>query len=75
MDKLAAEGVILDNCYVQLICCSPTRSALLSGRYPIHTGMQHSIIQTEEPFGLPLNLKILPQALKKAASRKCHPDA
>lgn len=38
MDKLAAEGVILDNYYVQPIC-SPTRSALLSGRYPIHTGV------------------------------------
>ena len=38
MDKLASEGVILDNYYVQPIC-SPTRSALLSGRYPIHTGM------------------------------------
>ena len=38
MDKMAAEGVILDNYYVQPIC-SPTRSALLSGRYPIHTGL------------------------------------
>lgn len=38
MDKLASEGVILDNYYVQPIC-SPTRSALLSGRYPIHTGL------------------------------------
>ena len=38
MDKLAAEGVILDNYYV-LPICSPTRSALLSGRYPIHTGV------------------------------------
>ena len=38
MDTLAAEGVILDNYYVQT-CCTPTRSALLSGRYPIHTGL------------------------------------
>ena len=38
IDRLAAEGVILDNYYVQPIC-SPTRSALLSGRYPIHTGL------------------------------------
>ena len=38
MDKLASAGVILDNYYVQP-CCTPTRSALLSGRYPIHTGM------------------------------------
>ena len=37
MDELASEGVILDNYYVQPIC-SPTRSALLSGMYPIHTG-------------------------------------
>ena len=37
IDSLATEGVILDNYYVQPIC-SPTRSALLSGRYPIHTG-------------------------------------
>ena len=38
MDKLASGGVILDNYYVQPLC-SPTRSALLTGRYPIHTGL------------------------------------
>ena len=37
MDKLASEGVILENYYVQPIC-SPTRGALLSGMYPIHLG-------------------------------------
>jgi len=37
VDKLASEGVILDSYYVQPIC-SPTRGALLSGRYPIHLG-------------------------------------
>ena len=37
IDKLAAEGVVLDNYYV-LPICTPTRSALMSGRYPIHTG-------------------------------------
>ena len=41
MDKLASEGVILDNYYVQPIC-SPTRGALLSGMYPIHTGKNAS---------------------------------
>ncbi|KAL9958332.1 hypothetical protein ACROYT_G035336 [Oculina patagonica] len=65
MDKLAAEGVILDNCYVQPIC-TPTRSALLSGRYPIHTGLQHHNIETDKPYGLPLNITTLPQALKNA---------
>ena len=37
IDHLASEGVILDNYYVQPIC-TPTRAALLSGMYPIHTG-------------------------------------
>lgn len=37
VDKLAREGVVLESYYVQPIC-SPTRGALLSGRYPIHIG-------------------------------------
>ena len=37
LDHLASEGVILDNYYVQPIC-TPTRAALLSRMYPIHTG-------------------------------------
>ena len=38
VDKLASEGVILDNYYVQPYC-TPTRGSLMTGRYPIHTGM------------------------------------
>ena len=37
IDMLASEGVVLDNYYV-LPLCTPTRSALMTGRYPIHTG-------------------------------------
>ena len=37
LDHLASEGVILDNYYVQP-SCTPTRAALLTGLYPIHTG-------------------------------------
>ena len=41
IDKLAKDGVILDNYYVQPVC-TPTRGALMTGRYPIHTGMESS---------------------------------
>jgi arylsulfatase A-like enzyme len=33
MDRLVAEGVELDRHYVQPVC-TPTRTALMSGRYP-----------------------------------------
>ena len=41
IDKLAKDGVILDNYYVQPVC-TPTRGALMTGRYPIHTGKEGS---------------------------------
>ena len=37
IDSLAKNGVILDNFYVQPVC-TPARGALMTGRYPIHTG-------------------------------------
>ena len=37
IDMLANNGVILDNYYV-LPLCTPSRSAIMTGRYPIHTG-------------------------------------
>ena len=37
IDDLANSGVILNNYYV-LPVCSPSRSAIMTGRYPIHTG-------------------------------------
>lgn len=63
IDKLAKEGAILKSFYVQPVC-SPTRSALLTGRYATHTGV-YTIVRPNAPWGLPLSERLLPQALRE----------
>ena len=65
LDKLAEEGVTLENYYVQPIC-TPTRSTLLTGRYQIHTGLQHGIIWNAQPNCVPLEDITIAQKLKNS---------
>jgi arylsulfatase B/arylsulfatase I/J len=63
IDALAAEGVKLENYYV-LPVCTPTRSAMLSARYPLRTGLQTSTISPAKPYGLHLNYSTLADELQ-----------
>ncbi|KAL7560174.1 hypothetical protein ACA910_016603 [Epithemia clementina (nom. ined.)] len=60
-NDLAYNGVYLDNYYV-LPYCSPTRAALLSGKYPLHTGL-HDIVLPRSAAGLPLKEETLADLL------------
>ena len=64
MDRLATEGVILENHYV-MPQCSPTRSSLLSGRHAIRTGFWKGNIKPTEEWGLRLNETTIPEMLKR----------
>ena len=65
LDSLAAEGVVLRNYYVGPIC-SPTRSALMTGRYMIRLGTQSNVIYWDTPWGISLNETLLPELLKRS---------
>jgi arylsulfatase A-like enzyme len=64
LDKLAAAGARLEQFYVQPVC-SPTRAALLTGRYPMRYGLQVDVVRPWAQYGLPLAERTLPQALKE----------
>ena len=67
IDRLAQGGTIIENHYVQPVC-SPTRSTLLTGRYPTHTGV-YTIVSPGAPWGLPLAERTLADALRSAGYR------
>jgi arylsulfatase A-like enzyme len=65
IDKLAGEGARLEAFYVQPVC-SPTRAALMTGRYPMRHGLQVGVVRPWAHYGLPLTERTLPQALQEA---------
>eukprot|EP00039_Didymoeca_costata_P006969 m.95015 g.95015 ORF g.95015 m.95015 type:complete len:649 (-) comp13473_c0_seq4:141-2087(-) len=68
IDKLAAEGVKLENYYVQPLC-SPTRSTIMTGRYPSHTGIGPDVIMIDWPYGVPAREVFFAERLQAAGYR------
>lgn len=65
LEALAKAGARLEQFYVQPVC-SPTRAALLTGRYPMRHGLQVGVVRPWAQYGLPLGERTLPQALGEA---------
>lgn len=65
LDALAATGARLTDFYVQPMC-TPTRAALMTGRYPLRTGLQTGVIPGAGLYGIPLDEQLLPQVLREA---------
>ncbi len=65
LDALAAGGAKLAQFYVQNVC-TPTRAALMTGRYPFRYGLQTIVIPGPAAFGLNTDEVLLPQVLKEA---------
>ena len=65
IDKLAETGAKFTQFYVQPMC-TPTRAALMTGRYPYRYGLQTMVIPSVSDYGLDTTEWLMPQALKEA---------
>ena len=65
LDALAAGGAKFTQFYVQPMC-TPTRAALMTGRYPFRYGLQTIVIPGPAGYGLDTSEWLMPQCLGEA---------
>ena len=65
IDALASGGAKFTQFYVQPMC-TPTRAALMTGRYPFRYGLQTIVIPGPAGYGLDTSEFLMPQCLKDA---------
>lgn len=63
LDRVAADGVRFTQFYSANPVCSPSRAALLTGRYPTRTGV-YRVLNPTDTFGLPDSEVTIAQMLK-----------
>lgn len=71
LDKIRAAGAELASFYT-LPVCTPSRCALMTGRYPIRYGRQFNVLRPNSKVGLSLKERLLPQALREAGYATVH---
>ena len=49
LDRLARDGIVMENCYASSPVCTPSRFGLLTGRYPCRGLIEHVFFPTIEP--------------------------
>ncbi len=67
LDRMAAEGMRFTDFYSAAPVCTPSRAALLTGRYPVRSGMcdaRFRVLRRNAAGGLPADEITLAQALK-----------
>ncbi|HEV7694265.1 MAG TPA: sulfatase [Hyphomonadaceae bacterium] len=64
LDRMAREGARLTTFFASANICTPSRAGLLTGRYPIRTGLAWQVIQPDDTRGLSLSETTIAEALK-----------
>lgn len=68
IDRLAKDGVRLTRFYSASPVCSPSRAALLTGRYPVRTGVVNVLMPSDKK-GLSSSERTIPRILKERGYR------
>ena len=68
LDRMAAEGIKLTSFYAAAPVCTPSRAALMTGRYPIRFGLSGNLGPGSES-GLPAEERTLAEALESRGYR------
>ena len=71
LQALATQGIRMTNYYAQELC-TPSRAALLTGRYPVSMGMQYGTVLASKPWGMPLDETTVAEVLRAAGGYKTH---
>lgn len=71
LDKFAAEGLRLTSCYAGHGNCSPSRTALMTGRTPTRVGVRNWIAQ-DSPVHVRRSEVTIATLLKRAGYATCH---
>lgn len=69
LDRMAAQGMRFTNFYSAAEVCTPSRAALLTGRYPVRSGMCHDqfrVLRNSSKGGLPKQEVTLAELVKSA---------
>ena len=64
IDALARGGIRMTDFYASANVCTPSRAGMLTGRYPIRTGLAHQVITVKDTRGLPSSEVTIPELLK-----------
>lgn len=73
LDRMAREGARFTEFYSAAEVCTPSRAALLTGRYPIRSGMCHNqyrVLRNNSTGGLPQSEVTLAETLKNRDTRQ-----